>query len=1279
MNQHTSLARLAIRMMVALIGLLPLPAFAQTTITTSTTINTIVSYPSGLIVGGATPGPTLTIDPGAGITASRSGNSPFVVGSDANPFATVIQNGGLVEVGVNAGNNGQLYLGQNLANSNTSYSGSASYTLNSGTITLGSTLIPQGILGIGRSSNASFTQNGGLITARRNDQLFFIGAAGDGSYSITSGTFEGIGSSGASAGGLGIASSGFSTSGTLTVNGAGATVAVQPSGANLTRGGGSATVNLLNGTLALNGQVTRGVANSGTTPGAVSFTLGGGTLRPYDANLVVGSSTAANTAAFDITLAANTLSTITGVGWKGGESRSVTVVSNIVGSGSLQISGGMVTLSGSNSFTGNTTVNSGTLLLSNSNALRGSTFTGGAGTLAFGGTQTEGGNNYFYVGGVSGSSALSLTGTNGTAVRLNFGLNNADTTFSGNVTGTSSVSQFAEKAGTGTTTISGTWTLGGAGLTGGGMTVIQGGIRQIGGVVEIRRFDGSVAFGVGSGAGNSGSYVLESGTLMAVSALTSNLRIGQGQSTGTLTIDGASARAWFSGTNNTIGGNDIAINSGTGTLNLRAGELAVNSLTTGAVAGSQGTFNFSGGTLRPYSQDTTIGGVTGFTIALAGTSATLSGIDAAAGTARTLTILTTLVDGTAGAGGLNVAGGMVVLPRTNSFTGNTTVSSGTLSIGNGSTTGSIPGNVANNGTLVFNRSNAITYSGAISGSGDVLQQGAGTLTLSGSNSFTGNTTVNSGTLLLSNSNALRGSTFTGGAGTLAFGGTGTGDTNYFYVGGLSGSSALSLTSTNGTAVRLNFGLNNANTTFSGNVTGTAVGQFVEKVGTGTTTISGNWTSGSQGLTGGGVTVLQGGIRQVGGVVTANRNEGSSAVGVGFGSGTTGSYVLESGTLNAITGPLANLRIGFGGGTGILTIDGVAATARFSGTNNTIGGNDIAAQSGTGTLNLRAGELAVNSLTTGTVAGSQGTFNFSGGTLRPYSQDTSIGRSGSGFTIALSGNAPTLSGLDAAAGTARNLTILTSLVNASGTTGGINVSGGTVSLAAANTYSGATTIAGVNTRLVLAANGSFANSATITVGNPGSSGAILDLSAKTGMFTFGTGQTVGGIGTIKMDAINTARFAGTFAPGNSPGILTFDGGTGLLSGTTQIEIFGSVRGTGYDAVDLINSAALNYDNGVLALDFGSWLADQQSYQLFGSGSSSLLGSFSSVTIAGTNYTGLTFSGSNGVWTSQGTSSANQTLTFTEATGTLVIVPEPGAIALAGIGIAAAAWGYRRRRS
>ena len=49
--------------------------------------------------------------------------------------------------------------------------------------------------------------------------------------------------------------------------------------------------------------------------------------------------------------------------------------------------------------------------------------------------------------------------------------------------------------------------------------------------------------------------------------------------------------------------------------------------------------------------------------------------------------------------------GTTILTGDNTYTGGTTISAGTLQIGNGGTTG-ILGNVANNGTLVFNRSTA---------------------------------------------------------------------------------------------------------------------------------------------------------------------------------------------------------------------------------------------------------------------------------------------------------------------------------------------------------------------------------------------------------------------------------------------------------------------------------------------------------------------------------------------------------------------------------------------
>ena len=55
-----------------------------------------------------------------------------------------------------------------------------------------------------------------------------------------------------------------------------------------------------------------------------------------------------------------------------------------------------------------------------------------------------------------------------------------------------------------------------------------------------------------------------------------------------------------------------------------------------------------------------------------------------------------------------------------------------------------------NGTLVFNRSDAITVSNAIGGTGAVVQNGSGTLTLLGANTFTGITTINAGNLNIGN-------------------------------------------------------------------------------------------------------------------------------------------------------------------------------------------------------------------------------------------------------------------------------------------------------------------------------------------------------------------------------------------------------------------------------------------------------------------------------------------------------------------------------------------------
>src|SRR5262249_33268173 len=68
-------------------------------------------------------------------------------------------------------------------------------------------------------------------------------------------------------------------------------------------------------------------------------------------------------------------------------------------------------------------------------------------------------------------------------------------------------------------------------------------------------------------------------------------------------------------------------------------------------------------------------------------------------------------------------------------------------------TGSLAGSVVNNGALVLNRSNALDFNGAISGSGSVTHAGSGVLTLSGTNSYLAGTSVTGGGTLRAVSNS----------------------------------------------------------------------------------------------------------------------------------------------------------------------------------------------------------------------------------------------------------------------------------------------------------------------------------------------------------------------------------------------------------------------------------------------------------------------------------------------------------------------------------------------
>jgi len=166
----------------------------------------------------------------------------------------------------------------------------------------------------------------------------------------------------------------------------------------------------------------------------------------------------------------------------------------------------------------------------------------------------------------------------------------------------------------------------------------------------------------------------------------------------------------------------------------------------------------------------------------------------------------------------------------------------------------------------------------------------------------------------------------------------------------------------------------------------------------------------------------------------------------------------------------------------------------------------------------------------------------------------------------------------------------------------------------------------------------------------------------------SGATLLGSGTIA--GATAIQPSGILAPGSAgatPGVLTFGSSLGL-GGQTLLELSGTTRGSQYDGITV--AGPLTY-GGSLLLQFTGTLPEG-TYDLF-SGFSSQASTFSSITAAG-GYTG-SLTEAAGVWT--GTFGA-QTLTFTNATGSLVIVPEPSAAVLVSIGAACGIHGLCRRR-
>ena len=274
--------------------------------------------------------------------------------------------------------------------------------------------------------------------------------------------------------------------------------------------------------------------------------------------------------------------------------------------------------------------------------------------------------------------------------------------------------------------------------------------------------DISSKFVVGSGLSNIiiGVNIADTGTN---SAVTFNTPLPQ---SGTTTLTKVGAGTLVLGT----------VNSFTGTTTIRGGTLLVgvnDALASGTLAISSGVLDLSSRNLtKPglvFLGTTSVSGsitnITYGTITSAGGVLNSSlGFDLVAG------VINAPLVGTSNATiNKHGAANVIVTSDLSGFLGNIaySLSAGTITVGTGGTTGVLPNTLISTGTsaayLTFNRSDAITYGGTLTGNLALTQAGTGTLTLTQLNTNSGGTNLNSGLLVIGASNAL-------GTGVIAFNG-----------------------------------------------------------------------------------------------------------------------------------------------------------------------------------------------------------------------------------------------------------------------------------------------------------------------------------------------------------------------------------------------------------------------------------------------------------------------------------------------------------------------------
>jgi autotransporter-associated beta strand protein len=750
-------------------------------------------------------------------------------------------------------------------------------------------------------------------------------------------------------------------------------------------------------------------------------------------------------------------------------------VINIVKNGS-----GVQTLSGTNTFAGSTLVSGGTLLLADPLALEDSNVdTSGAGALSFG-TLTAA-----TLGGLINGGPLSLNNAGGAGVALSVGNNGTSTTYSGALSGNGSLTK-----------------IGGGALTLTGVNTYVGSTAVVGGVIDETTTaslpnwpTATVAIG-GSGG-------------MAFRVQTPNAPAGSWSDANILSLLGNGNVSIAPG--GSIGFDVVGGDTYTPSFNL--------ALTVAGAGSANGIAKLGEGKMLLANANTYTGPTTIWagTLQLGNGSAGSDGSLASTSIVNNGTLVYDLVGGgtvsavISGGGSLSSIGpSMLTLTATNSYTGTTTVVGGTLSISNGLNLGAAPAafNPAsitldnatlqianttgfNNSTLNPNRGitliSAATinvplisggtfnvngsemstqYGGVITGSGNLtITGGAGTnsgaapylLELGGTNSYTGNTTINNATVSLMNG-------FNGGTGPANILPTtsvlnlvnngwfvlNNGTANQTLA-GLTGDSTGVLTTTNQGAAA-NYTINPAagqSYTFAGFIGAETVLSRTGNAGRITLTIAGQ---GTQILTGtnaySGATTITSGTLQLG-------NGGDSG-------SVSASVVTDNATL------------------AVSRSDEVALNSLISGA---LGGGGGLLQTGPGQLDLTAANTyagptqvtggtlkvaAVGALGTGALVANGGVVDLAGigATVPSFSGSAGIVTNSSlGFLATMDVN------------NASTTTFSGSLVDGAGPVG-LQLDGATLTLAHSNAYSGPTTLN--SGELIAAAAGALSTSSAITL-------------------------------------------------------------------------------------------------------------------------------------------------------------------------------------------------------